>query len=109
MEILYRVGDKTFEDKKDAEEFQKKWRDSLVSKINQYKHFYLPVAFKYYKSSLEELKDARASFRIKSYSAVTRLFSAYEKYHARKRVLRERIVEYKNTKSLMKQLSTVPK
>ena len=109
MEILYRVGNRTFEDKGVAEEFQMKYRNSLLSKINQYKHFYLPVAFKFYKSSLEELRDARTSLRIKSYSAVTHLFSAYDKYNERKKALHERIAEYRHTKALIRLLSTTEK
>lgn len=109
MEIVYKVGEKTFTDKKEAEAYEKRTLTWLVAKKNQYKRFYLPLAFKHYKSSLERLHDAREFFRIKSYTRITELCTAHEEWLAKKRILRERIAEYRNTKALIKQLSTAEK
>lgn len=109
MEIIYKVGNRTFEDKKVAEEFERKYKDSLVAKINVYKSFHLPVAFRNYKKSLERLREAREYFRIKSYTRITELCTAHEEWLEKKRILRERIAEYRNTKALIRLLSATEK
>lgn len=106
MEILYRVDKMTFKDRESAERYEREHRDSLVAKKNAYKHFYLPVAFEHYKKSLERLRDARKYFRVKSYTRICELHTAHEEWLEKKRILRERIAEYRNTKALIKQLST---
>lgn len=106
MEILYRVDKMTFKDRESAERYEREYKDTLVAKKNAYKHFYLPVAFEHYKKSLERLRDAREYFRIKSYTRICELHTAHEEWLEKKRILRERIAEYRNTKALIKQLST---
>lgn len=106
MEIVYKVGEKTFTDKKEAEVYEKKTLAWLVARKNMYKHFYLPLAFKHYKHSLGRLHDAREYFRIKSLSRISELHEAHEEWLEKKRILRERIAEYRNTKELITQLST---
>lgn len=109
MEILYRVNNVTFKDKKSAERYERDLRESLVSKKNTYKRFYLPVAFSYYKKSLEKLREARKCFRIKSYTRITELCRTHEEWLEKKRILRERIAEYRNTKALIRSLSATEK
>lgn len=109
MEILYRVDKMTFKDKESAEQYERKLQNSLVSRKNMYKSFYLPTAFRHYKLSLEKLKVAKANFKMKNYTSVSNLLDAYGEVLAKKRILRERIAEYRNTKALIKQLSTAPK
>lgn len=106
MEILYRVGKMTFKDRESAERYEREYRDTLVTKKNAYKHFYLPEAFEHYKKSLERLRDAREYFRIKSYTRICELHAAHEEFLEKKRILHERIAEYRNTKALIKQLLT---
>ena len=106
MEILYRVDKLTFKDRESALRYEREYRDSLVAKANAYKHSYLPKAFGFYKKSLERLRDARAFFSIKSYTRICELHTAHEEWLEKKRILRERIAEYRNTKALIKQLST---
>lgn len=106
MEIVYKVGEKTFTDKKEAEAYEKKTLTWLMAKKNQYKSFYLPLAFRHYRKSLERLREAREYFRIKSLTRICELHEAHEEWLAKKRILRERIAEYRNTKTLIKLLST---
>lgn len=109
MEILYRVDKMTFKDRESAEQYERKLQNSLVSRKNAYKNFYLPVAFEHYKKSLEGLRDARKLLRIKSCTSVSNFCTAYEEWQAKKRVLRERIAEYRNTKALIRSLSATGK
>lgn len=109
MEILYRVDKMTFKDRESAERYEREYRDSLVARKNAYKHFYLPVAFEHYKKSLERLRDAREYFRIKSYTRICELRNAHEELLEKKRILRERIAEYRNTKALIRLLSATEK
>lgn len=106
MEILYRVDKMTFKERESAERYEQEFRASLVTKANLYKSFYLPVAFRNYKKGLERLREARKYFRIKSYTRICELHTAHEEWLEKKRILRERIAEYRNTKALIKQLST---
>lgn len=109
MEILYRVDKMTFKDRESAERYERGYRDSLVARKNAYKHFYLPVAFEHYKKSIEKVKAERKVFRMKSFTRVSELYVACEDMFEKKRILRERIAEYRNTKALIKQLSTAEK
>lgn len=109
MEILYRVNKMTFKDIESALRYEREYRGSLVAKKNAYKHFYLPEAFEHYKKSLERLRAAREYFRIKSYTRICELHTAHEELLEKKRILRERIAEYKNTKALIRSLSTTEK
>lgn len=109
MEILYRVDKMTFKDRESAEQYERKLTGSLVTKANLYKSFYLPTAFRNYKKSLERLREAREYFRIKSYTRITELCTAHEEWLEKKRILRERIAEYRNTKALIRSLSATEK
>lgn len=109
MEILYRVDKMTFTDRESAEQYERKLVDSLVTKLNLYKSFYLPTAFRNYKKSLERLRDAREYFRIKSYTRITELCTAHEEWLEKKRIIHERIAEYRNTKALIRLLSVTEK
>lgn len=106
MEILYRVGKMVFKDRESAERYERELRDSLVARANSYKSSCLPVAFRNYKKGLERLREARSFFSIKSYTRICELHEAHEDWLEKKRILRERIAEYRNTKALIKQLST---
>ena len=106
MEILYRVGKRTFDDKKAAEDFERKYKESLVERVNMYKTLYLPIANGRYERSLKELKTAHANFKTRSFTSISNLESACESYVSAKKALRERIEEYRSTKALIKQLST---
>lgn len=107
MEIIYKVEEETFTNKKEAEIYEKHRRERLIAKKNQYKHFYLPLAFEYYRRSLEKLKAERKVFRLKSFTRASKLYKAYEEWFERKQNLRKQIAVYRNTKILIKQLSTV--
>lgn len=109
METLYRVDKMTFKDRESAEQYERKLQVSLVAKKNSYKSFYLPVAFKYYKKSLEGLRDARKNLRIKNYTSVSNLCTTYEEWFEKKRILCERIAEYRYTKALIRSLSATEK
>lgn len=109
METLYRVDKMTFKDIESAERYERKLQTSLVTRINMYKSFYLPTAFKHYKLSLEKLKTAKANFKMKNYTSVSNLREAYEELFAKKRILRERIAEYRNAKALIRSLSATGK
>ena len=109
MEILYRVDKMTFKDRESAERYERELRDSLVAKANKYKHVYMPVAFRNYRKSLERLREARGYFRIKNHTQICELHIAHEEWLEKKQILRERIAEYRNTKALIRQLSTTEK
>lgn len=109
METVYKVGEKIFTDKAEAEAYEKKTLTQLVAKKNLYKHFYLPLAFRHYRKSLERLREAREHFRIKSFAQISELHTAHEEWFTKKRIMHERIAEYRNTKALIRLLSATEK
>lgn len=109
MEILYKVGDKIFKNKKDAEFYEDEKLKILIAKMNSFKHFYLPLAFEDYRKSLEKLRDARKFFRIKNYTQIENLHTAHKEWLEKKRILRENISEYRNTKKLIRLLLATKK
>ena len=106
MEILYRVDKLTFKDRESAERYEQELKDSLVAKANAYKRIYMPIASRNYRKSLERLRNARGYFRIKNLTQICELHIAHEEWLEKKRILRDRIAEYKNARALIKQLST---
>ncbi len=109
MEIVYKVSERTFKCREEAERYEQQLRVSIVTKKHSYKHFYLPTAFRNYVNSLKKLKLARKNLKLKNYTSVADLCTAYEECLMRKQALLKRIEEYKDTKALLRQLSAEAK